>query len=157
MLELMDTRFSPRFSFPNASHSARNITHFPGQLLFFDTLNTLPLAPQILLPQANLIIPLTNSQHIPTQAPTNPPQHGLELQLLALPLAPRHARPDTHCLVLARAGDVALLQHRRRPRHIAHPIRVPRQRCALGLVLLRCAVERPDPQQVVGAACYEAP
>ena len=94
--------------------------------LFLNSLHTLPLTPQILLPKRNLIIPRTNRQHIPAQTPTDPPEHNLELDHLAVPhprLA-RIARPDPHRLVLARGRDVTLLQHRGRPCYVAHPVRV---------------------------------
>lgn len=65
-------------------------------------LNTLPLAPQILLPQRHPIIAPGHRQDVPAQAPTHPPQHGVEIQHRALPLVRvcRVRRPDPDRLVL---------------------------------------------------------
>jgi hypothetical protein len=51
----------------------------PTPILFFNGLNTLPLALQVLLPQADLIFPSTDGQHISTQAPADPPQDVIEI------------------------------------------------------------------------------
>ena len=148
---LFYSRFAGLISSAGGSHASPPYSSIP--------LHTLPLALQIFLPKTNPIIARTNSQHIPAQTPAHAPQHNLKRKTLQLhtPGLTRLARPDAHCLILGGRSDVALLQHRRTPRHVAHPVRVSRQRLPLLLVGLRGLVEGPEAQHVVASACYEAP
>jgi hypothetical protein len=82
--------------------SAKHKPISPPTPLFLNSLNTLPLAPQILLPQTNLVITSADSQDIPAQAPANPPQNMIKSQNLAIPYS-RSAgirSPDSNRLVL---------------------------------------------------------
>jgi hypothetical protein len=114
LLALMHACFSPFPLYLVMTQTPRSSPlHLPplsfSMILFLNTLNTLPLPSQILLPQANLIIPLTDRQHIPAQTPTHSPQYALEPQLLTLPRPATHTRPDPHRLILRRARDVRFL------------------------------------------------
>lgn len=58
-----------------------------GSILFLDVLDLLPLAFQILLPQADLVVTTTDSKDIATEAPAGAPKDGIKFQRLAGPLA----------------------------------------------------------------------
>jgi hypothetical protein len=130
----LNQHYVPPFFVPAPSApTSRSLPPFlPPTSSLLNPLNTLPLPPQILLPQTHTIIAPTNRQHIPAQAPADAPHDGVEVQHGAGPLVAgrvrRRRRPDAHRLVLRRRRDVRLLQHRRRPRHVAHPVRVAGER-----------------------------
>lgn len=127
--------------------------------LLLNSLDILPLPPQILLPQRDLVIPAARRQHVPAQGPADSPDGRLKVEHLDGPLsrAGRVARPDPHGPILRGAGDITLLQYRRRPGHVAHPVRVARQGLPLLLVRVGGGVERPDLEGVVRASCDKPP
>lgn len=127
--------------------------------LFLNRLDTLPLPPQVLLPQTDLIIRTTHRQHIPAQTPAHPPNRCLKVQHLALPLAwgCRIGRPDAHRLVLRCGGDVALLQNSGGPGYVAYPVGVTRESLPFLLVLRSRGVEGPDLENVVTTTRHEPP
>lgn len=127
--------------------------------LFLNALNTLPFTPQVLLPQADLVIRTADSQHITAQAPAHPPDRRLKVQHLALPLAGAGGvgRPDTHCLVLRRRGDVALLQNGGGPGYVTDPVGVAGEGLAFLLVLHGRRVESPDLENIVTSTRDEPP
>ncbi len=93
----------PSFVPAPSAPTSRSLPPFlPPTSSLLNPLNTLPLAPQILLPQRHPIIAPGHRQDVPAQAPTHPPQHGVEIQYRALPLVRvcRVRRPDPDRLVL---------------------------------------------------------
>lgn len=138
-----------------------SVSRWVGRLvdiLILHGLDTLPLATQVLLPQRDLVIAATNSEHVTAETPADTPDSGIEAQDLAGPLAlvGSIARPDAHRPVLRRGRDVALLQHGRAPGHVAHPVGVAGEGLALLLVALGGRVVSPDLEDVVAAAGDEA-
>lgn len=127
-------------------------------MLLLNSLDILPLAPQILLPQRDLVIPTASSQHVATQRPADAPNGRIEVQDLDAPLAGRSAvaRPDSHGPILRGAGDVALLQHGRAPGHVAHPVGVARQRLSLEFVAVCGRVKGPDFERIVRSSGDES-
>ena len=125
--------------------------------LLLNCLNTLPLALQVLLPQANLIIASRHRQDVAAQTPADSPYNSVELDLLAAPLS-RPARiggPDSDSLILRRRSDIALLQHAWAPRYVSDPVTVALQWCPLLLVALARWVVCPDLDQVIGSTSYK--
>lgn len=51
----------------------------------FNRLDNLPSALQLLLPQADSVIPTRYSQDIPSHTPAHPPHHNIQVQLFTLP------------------------------------------------------------------------
>lgn len=112
---------------------------------FDNLLDAFPFTLQVLLPQRDPIIPARHRQHVPAQAPADPPKHRLKTQHRALPLTStrRIRRPDPGRLVLRSRRNVRFLEDRRRPRDIADPVRVAGQ-VERGLVALELgALQRP--------------
>ena len=106
----------------------------------------MPFPLQVLLPQGDLVVASTDSQHVPAQTPAHPPQHGVELQDGRFPLVGmgRVAGPYPDRLVLRRGGYVGFLEHGGRPGHVADPIGVASEffdgrvgfiLCAAGVVI----------------------
>lgn len=56
------------------------------RLSFLDVLYLLPLSPQVLLPQANLVISATHSKNVSTRAPAHPPHNVIKFKYMACPL-----------------------------------------------------------------------
>lgn len=99
-------------------------------ILLFNVLHLLPLALKVLFPQANLVVSSTDRKNVSTRAPADTPQHAVELELLAGPLAGvRGVRcPDPDGFVLRGRRDVRLGEDARRPRDITDPVCVAFQR-----------------------------
>lgn len=53
-----------------------------NEKLFFDVFYFLPLALQVLFPQADLVVAAADGQYVPTQAPAHSPQHTIEFKSL---------------------------------------------------------------------------
>lgn len=76
--------------------------------LFLNVLNLLPLALDILLPQADLVVTAAHSKDVAAQAPADAPEDGVELECLARPLAGvgRIRSPNANGLILRSRGNV---------------------------------------------------
>lgn len=83
--------------------------------LFLNVLDLLPLALEILFPQADLVVTTAHSKDVAAQAPADAPENGVELKCLTGPLAGVGCVrcPDTDSLVLRGRGDVRLGQNAR--------------------------------------------
>lgn len=89
-------------------------------------LDAIPLPFQVLLPQADLVVASTDSQHVSTQTPTYPPQYSVELQNRRFPLVRMCGVtcPYPDCLILRRGRYVRLLQDCGSPGDVPDPVRV---------------------------------
>lgn len=101
----------------------------------FDILHLLPLSLEVLLPQADFVVPPTDSKNVSARTPAHPPQDAVELELLASPLAGvrRVGGPNTDGFVLRRRRDVGLGEDARGPGDITDPVGVAFQ-CLSGVV-----------------------
>lgn len=92
--------------------------------LLLDILDFLPLALQVLLPQADLVVTTTDGKNVAAQTPASAPQNGVELECLASPLAGVGSvrGPDADGLVLRCRGNVRFGQNAGGPGHIADPV-----------------------------------
>lgn len=100
-----------------------------GNILLFDVLHLLPFALEVLLPQANLVVSSADRKNVTARAPANTPQHAVELELLAGPLAGVRGVgcPDANGLVLRGRRNIGLGEDARRPRDVADPVCVALQ------------------------------
>lgn len=127
--------------------------------LLLQCLDDVPIPPQILLPQCDLVVAAAHGEDVATQGPTHAPDGGVEVEDLGVPLAGAGGvrGPDTHRLVLGGTRDVALLQHGGAPGDIAHPVRVAGQGLPLQLVAASGGIVDPDLDEVVAASSDETP
>jgi hypothetical protein len=95
-----------------------------GNQLLLNVLDLLPLALQILLPQADLVVATADGKNVAAQTPADTPQNGVKFECLAGPLvgAGRVRGPDADGLVLRGRGNVRFGQDARRPGHIPDPV-----------------------------------
>lgn len=92
--------------------------------LLLDILDLLPLALQVLLPQADLVVTTADGKNVTAQTPANTPQNGIKLECLAGPLARVGSvgGPDADGLVLGGGGNVRFGQNAGGPGHVADPV-----------------------------------
>lgn len=83
--------------------------------LFFNVLDLLPLALEVFLPQADLVVTATDSENVAAKAPADTPENGIKLECLAGPLTRVGSigGPDANSLILRSRGDVRLGQNAR--------------------------------------------
>ncbi len=81
---------------------------------------------KVLLPQADLVVTTADGENVTAQTPADAPEHGVELECLARPLARVRGvgSPDADSLILRSRGDVRLRKNARGPSNIADPVRV---------------------------------